>query len=545
MSTVPLPIRDATTLSERLVLVRLWAGAAAVAALAAGTIFNASPGLSWLMCVLVASMALIGIAREEGTAGHVAPPLALAVLVAVGMVLTARPELHAFSVLSMLVLLTVAIARSHPLRHAQAGPLALIALPAIVVLTCVAQAVRRAFETATALTGERALPLIRGIAIAIPVTGLFALLLSAADPTMAEWRESVERLFSSWDFIPRLIFFGGVLVLSLGALSYAVNGGDGKAVARGDRTPLIQLGEAERLIVLGTIAGLFTLFLTLQLRYLFGDVASIQGSGVTYAEWARQGFAELTVVATLCGGVMLGLALHAPAGAQRRRILILELIVIAETQVLLQSAFRRVLLYEEAYGFTTSRVYAQVYMVVVAASLLLLASELVRLPQARRLLGRAGALGVMALAAVSAWNHEAWIVRQNVERFALTQQLDMGYLACELSAGAVPELVRAATQVDPGTAHVTRGVIGERFAGRMNDAWYEWNVSRSRARRAIDAAGIVTSTGESSVATCKERWGTASPAAQGASSPSSRDDGHRAPAGDPGRVVLPSSDLSG
>ena len=508
MTSVPFAVPDASSRVGRAELVRLWVGAAAVASLATATIFDASVGLNWLLCVALAGAVLLAASYCEGTMAHVAPPVGLGWLVATGMVVTANEVLQAFSVIAVLLLLAVAIARSHPERHARAPLLTVAVLPVIVFAECIAQAVRRALDTASALTGQRAMPVLRGVAIALPITGLFALLLSSADPTMASWRESVEQMFSSWDFVPRTMFFAFVLVMSLGALGYAASVSTDKVTAApvAERKPFVQLGGAERLIVLGTIAGLFTLFLTLQLRYLFGDVASILGSGMTYAEWAQRGFAELTVVATLCGGVMLWLALNAPAGEQRRHILALELIVIGETQVLLQSAFRRVLLYEEAYGYTTSRVWAQAYMIVVAASLLLLAGELVRSPEARRLLARAGALGVMALVALSMWNHEAWIVRQNMERYAVSQKLDMRYLACDLSANAVPELLRLTSRADLPMAAQARTAVAERFAGRMNDSWYEWNAGRARARGAIESQNIIAAWPEPSTGVCHRKW---------------------------------------
>lgn len=258
-------------------------------------------------------------------------------------------------------------------------------------------------------------------------------------------------------------------------------------------------------MVLSTIAGLFTLFLTLQLSYLFGDVARAQGSGISYAEWARRGFAELTIVATLCGGVMLGLALIAPATRRRRRILIVELIVLGETQVLLHSAFRRVLLYEDAYGFTTTRLYGQAYMLVVAASLILLAHELLREPSARRLLGRAGALAVMGMAGLSVWNHEAWIVRQNVARHAVAGKHDMRYLACELSASAVPEVLHAANGLSGMTHQLVRDAIGQRFGSMPRDSWYEWNVGRSRAFKAM-VSGRIVPPPDSSARVCRSEW---------------------------------------
>jgi hypothetical protein len=413
--------------------------------------------------------------------------------------------LQVMSVLASLVLLAIAIARAQPASYAAAPLVKLAALPIVVFASCVAEAVRRATETVRALTNDRAVPWIRGLVLTLPIAGLFALLLSSVDPTLDAWRQDADRFFSSWHFLPRLVFFTLVLGLSLGALGSALRPSRAAPRESTDARPLVQLGETERLMVLSAIAGVFTLFLTLQLSYLFGDVARVQGSGVSYAEWARRGFAELTVVSTLCGGVIMALALLAPAVTRRRRILVVELVVLGETQVLLHSAFRRVLLYEDAYGFTTSRLYAQAYTLVVAASLVLLAHELLRQPNARRLLGRAGALALIGMASVGVWNHEAWIVRQNVAREARAGELDMRYLACELSARAVPEVLRAADRADGTSRELARLAISERFAGRR-DAWYEWNAGRARANQAIIAGGIAPRSVDSSTGVCSLEW---------------------------------------
>jgi uncharacterized protein DUF4153 len=505
MTTAPFALSDASSPAQRAILVRLWVSAALVAALSAGVIWEASPGINWLLCVGAASVALLAAAGAKGAVRHVAPPLALALVMAVGIASTASEQLHALSILTVLSLLAIAIARTHPARYARMRALELVATPAVVAVTCIVEATRRATETVRELTNDRAVPLIRGVVITLPIAGLFALLLSSVDPTLSAWRDEVERLLSSWHFIPRLVFFGVVLGLSLGALGYALSPSQGESRSSAETKPLLQLGETERLMVLSAIAGLFTLFLTLQLSYLFGDVARAQGSGISYAEWARRGFAELTIVATLCGGVMLGLALIAPATRRRRRILILELIVLGETQVLLHSAFRRVLLYEDAYGFTTTRLYAQAYMLVVAASLVLLAHELLREPSARRLLARAGALAIMGLAGLSMWNHEAWIVRQNVARHAMSGKLDMRYLACELSASAVPEVLHAAKAASGMTHQLAREAIGQRFGRMPRDSWYEWNVGRSRAFNVM-VSGRIVPPPDPSARVCRSEW---------------------------------------
>ncbi|HJU68518.1 MAG TPA: DUF4173 domain-containing protein [Gemmatimonadaceae bacterium] len=497
---------DASASTQRALLGKLWVSSALVAGLSTAVLWEAVPGINWLMCVLAATVALMASASDARALGRIAPPLALAVLTAMGIVFAASEPLQAIAILAVLILLAIAIARAKPGRYDRAWAIELLALPFVVFVTCVAEATRRATETARELTNDRAVSVIRGAALTLPIAGLFALLLSSVDPTLAAWRDELERVLSTWHFVPRLVFFAVVFGLSLGAVGYAARPSIGAERAQPEMKPLVQLGETERLMVLSAIAGVFTLFLTLQVSYLFGDVPRVQGSGVSYAEWARRGFGELTVVATLCGGVIMGLALLAPASRRRRRILIVELIVLGETQVLLHSAFRRVLLYEGAYGFTTSRLYAQAYMLVVAASLVLLAHELLGRPSARRLLGRAGALALIALASVSMWNHEAWIVRQNVARHADTGKLDLRYLACDLSARAVPEVLRAAERVGGANQAMARTAIGERFMSVMDDAWYEWNAGRSRARDAIATAGLVGPGPDPSTRVCARKW---------------------------------------
>jgi hypothetical protein len=368
MTTMSLTSADTAAHVERAALGRLWLFAASTAACASALIFDARVGINWLLCVMVASVALYDAARRDDLERALVPPLALALLVTLGMSITASEPLQALGVMSVVLLIAVAIARSRVRRHASMPMPALVLLPVTTGLQVVSESVQTVMATAREATGERSVPVVRGILLAVPVAVVFALLLSAADPTLDAWREAIGAALESLDFLPRLVFFGLVLGLGLGALSYVTRARPSDVPYRGRLTTAgLRLGESERLIVLATIATLFTLFLTLQLSYLFGDVASARGTGVTYAEWARRGFAELAVVATLCGAILLFLALHAPSERHRRVIFALELIVIGETQVLLQSAFRRVLLYEEAYGFTTARVGAQAFMIVARA----------------------------------------------------------------------------------------------------------------------------------------------------------------------------------
>src|SRR6185503_3693677 len=194
--------------------------------------------------------------------------------------------------------------------------------------------------------------------------------------------------------------------------------------------PPPRLGDTERLVVLGAIGTLFATFLLLQLSYLFGNAPVTRGSGVTFAEYARRGFGELTTVATLCTLLLAALDRWA-----------VRVAVVVEVEVLLISALRRLWLYESAYGFTTARLYAHVYMVAVAVFLGLLGWGLCRGLRPGWLTRRAAAIAAVTMTILVYWNHEAWIVRQNVGRFHQTGQLDTAYLVWGLSPDAAPTLV--------------------------------------------------------------------------------------------------------
>jgi hypothetical protein len=92
------------------------------------------------------------------------------------------------------------------------------------------------------------------------------------------------------------------------------------------------------------------------------------------------------------------------------------------------------------------------------------------------------------------WNHEAWIVRQNVGRFLRTHQLDTSYLVWGLSPNAAPALVRAIPELPPILAESVRDGLGQRYGKTPHGApcrWFEWNRGRERAAAALRADGIV------------------------------------------------------
>jgi hypothetical protein len=165
----------------------------------------------------------------------------------------------------------------------------------------------------------------------------------------------------------------------------------------------------------------------------------------------------------------------------------LTLAVIAAVLLLLGSAFRRVWLYEEAYGFTTARLYAQFYMGAVAAGLFMLSLEVIGEFNPGRVFRRALAAATILFIGLVYWNHEGWIAARNLERFGSTGKLDVAYLTRDLSLNAVPAIAQRLPSLPDSIRGEVQRAVQEQLARRKEAKerrWFEWNLASSRARKA-------------------------------------------------------------
>ncbi len=473
-------------------LIVLWLSALVSAALGAWVLFDGAWGVN---TVVWATVAMIGLLLCAAGGAGVSPALALAATLGVAIAgvtaLTANGTLHGWTALALVVLLAVTSKLAEDGRSERIGWSFIVRSPLSAAVRFLGEAMRRTAHLAGRMAAERSQGWMRGALLALPVVVVFGLLLANADPVFATLRRSLEEVLRRWDFLPRLTFFGVLFVASLGAGGLALRGSTASSPIS-PPPPCPCLGRTERLVVLGAVAGLFGVFLLLQLTYLFGNAPAVAGSGITFAEYARRGFNELTIVATLCALLLMALDRHAQRGGREGAVRRVAWALVAETLLLLVSAFRRVWLYEDAYGFTTTRLYAQTYMIVMALVLLRLAWELRAVVDTRRLARWAAALGVLAFVTLGYWNHEAWIVRTNVERGVRTGVMDATYLVRGLSLDAVPALVRAQGSAPEPVAGPLRDALRARYTGvRVRDCrWFEWNLRQAQAAHALEAAGL-------------------------------------------------------
>lgn len=483
-------------------LARVWISAAIVATIGTAVLYQAKPGLNFVIWTAAASVGLLSVRRITGAAARVLIlPLGFALLLAAGAAITADGALHGVIVLMVASLLGLAtlLAASTP-RADEYGPTYILAAPFRALGHTIVGAVHVCVATARVAGATRLNPALRGIVVAVPVVIVFALMFASADPVFARGRDAIAASFMSWELSPRAIFWSLLTLFTVGAYTVVAQGESpySRRVIPGRRTEAWRIGTTERVTVLGAVAAITWLFVLLQIAYLFGNPAAIVGSGVTFAEYARRGFGELALVATIAILLIVASENLAVPTAQTSRpprlIRASALALLAAVIGVLISAVHRVALYEAAYGYTTARLYAQAYMAMILLVLVLLGRELMRVFNTAHLARGIMATALATVAILLYWNTDAWIAQRNLDRFATTGKVDIHYLAAGLSPDAYPTLVRAL----PKLPQPTRAELGQQLtvAGswrlRGVDEWYEWNLRRHDARDALTRLRLST-----------------------------------------------------
>jgi hypothetical protein len=320
-------------------------------------------------------------------------------------------------------------------------------------------------------------PAVRGALLGGFLVVPFAALFVAADAAFAELGGRIPS--PALDSVPVRVFVFGLVLLAALGLALAARRPPELATPR--KWP--RLAPVEWAIPLVLLVLLFVAFVVVQLTVLFGGHDHVLATaGLTYAEYAREGFWELLAAAGLTLLVVGAAALVAdtPGRAQRLllRVLLGSLCVL--TLVVVASALHRLRLYEDAFGLTRLRLGAEASALWLggAFALVLVAG------MAERVRRRVPSLAVggtaAALVAFSLANPDGLIARRNVEHWQEAGRIDVDYLS-GLSADAVPELASLPEPLRTSALEL----LSEQLAD--DDPWSSANLGRSRARAALRA----------------------------------------------------------
>jgi hypothetical protein len=320
--------------------------------------------------------------------------------------------------------------------------------------------------------GARWIPAARGALLGSLLVVPFGALFWSADAAFAELGGSLP--------LPSLASAPGRTVVFLGVLIGAV----GLALAERRPDPRTSLPAMSRLtrwewtFPLVLLDLLFLVFVLVQATVLFGGHAHVlETAGLTYSEYARQGFWQLIAAASLTLAVVWTALRVAVVRTRTERLLLRGLVgcLCVLTLVVVASAIRRLHLYEDAFGLTRARLAAETFSVAVGALFVLVLVAGLAPAVRARFAAIAVAGGALGLVAFSLSNPDGRVAARNVERWRDTGQLDVAYVQ-GLSADAVPALAQLPEPL--------RGRVLAPYQLRVaaGEPWSSANRSRPKAR---------------------------------------------------------------
>jgi hypothetical protein len=350
-----------------------------------------------------------------------------------------------------------------------------------------ASLVRSTSAAAGSRNPARTAGLIRGLVVGGVLVAVFWALFASADRVFAR---ITRNLLPNWDFgmLPaRAVIFLFVALVTGAFVLAAVRGAPtwlGGMVSQLDKARF-RLGRVEWMAMLGLLNVLFLAFAAVQLVVLFqGHEHVLRTAGLTYAEYAREGFFQLLAATALTVAVVCFAWTRSRRESRADHIVMKALLglLCALTLVIVASALRRLGLYEDAFGFTRDRLAAHAVALWLGGVVLamLVAGAVGR---TRWLFPAVTALTALAFLGFTAVNPDGAIARRNLERYAQTGKIDQDYLT-HLSADAIPVLVE---HKDP-----VAGWVLQNYQNPLPDSepWSSANLSRINARHVVAQNGV-------------------------------------------------------
>lgn len=349
--------------------------------------------------------------------------------------------------------------------------------------------IRPLFQTLANLFSWRS-PVVKGILMAIPVLIVFLLLFSSADLIFQKYVSDLINIDIESETIFRSILVLIATLVYIGAYSYSFQEKKNQIAAR-QNSQNHSIGHIESSILLGSVNVLFFIFILVQLTYLFGGESNISAQGFTYAEYARRGFFELIAVAVISLLLLLTTEKYAIKKETSHALgfKVLSTVLVVQVILIMASAFTRLSLYEEAYGFTTLRLYSHAFIILLAIIFCLLLYKIYKDKRENAFAFRVFISITLFLAVMNFLNPDAFIARRNIERFAATGKLDTYYLS-RLSDDAIPDTIKI---LNISNEDLKKSFAREIYWHAQNSdspyfsKWQSLNLSRMRADKILNS----------------------------------------------------------
>lgn len=326
-----------------------------------------------------------------------------------------------------------------------------------------------------------------GILISIPVLMVVLKLLISADTQFERLLGAIPDWFNVLDAEGMVRFFAIVFfTFAFFGFLQALFNKQIKVLKQQADTEKFKLDPIITATVLILINIVYVLFTIVQFKYFFGGALQ---DDLTYAEYARKGFFELLFVTMINLSItVLVLTFVDRASLTMKRLTqIMLTLLVFSSSVMLSSAFIRLSMYEEAYGFTLTRVLAHSFMLFLV---IIFAYTLVKIwIEKLSLVHFYFISSLIYYTGITLVDLDKIVVKENINRYEVTGKIDVHYLN-SLSSTGVLGLIDLYNK-DENIAGL-HSILLERKKEALSDShpWQSYNLKREQATNELKKLDI-------------------------------------------------------
>ncbi|MEW8957185.1 DUF4153 domain-containing protein, partial [Clostridium sp.] len=279
----------------------------------------------------------------------------------------------------------------------------------------------------------------KGLFISIPVIFILTLLLSSADSVFAFYLKNITKTFEHLDMFNiskfiTLVLFSLYIFGFIWSLRY-------KNLASNNMNVKKTFHPVTIITISIVVTLLYLIFTKVQFTYLYGGNHEFIPGGLSYAEYARQGFFQLIFIALINALGIVVIKVKTMSITEKYNSILNSILSVITllTFNMLFSAFYKMRLYIDAFAYTRLRVLVSIFLVFLAISLVML---LVYIWKNFNILKFVVTLGLLFYMGINFFNIDKFIAEKNIEIYSKGGNAGIEYLT-QLSYDAMDPIKKA------------------------------------------------------------------------------------------------------
>ncbi|MBP9732512.1 MAG: DUF4173 domain-containing protein [Candidatus Magasanikbacteria bacterium] len=334
---------------------------------------------------------------------------------------------------------------------------------------------------------EKSRLVIIGIIISLPLIIFFTALLMSAD---ADFRDVLVSLFRrvsvfvdahTWLHIFKII----ILWLLFSSLFFVITRLDHEVQEK------ILKVEKFNSTIIGTVVTminiLFASFVIVQFTHLFGSYEYVRVNSIIFSEYARQGFNQLIMVSVSALLVFFVTYRSLVFHGMSRLLRISQAVFLVQVGVIALSAFNRINLYEQAYGYTIKRLLVEWFSVTLMVMVVVMAIAVLLRQSFRNVVYTQAVVLLLAISSLPLMRIEYRVAYNNIERFTtgVSKEIDFEYIQ-SLSDAVFPALglladANVVEKMDTYQVVHIKNILGEFKTKNKDRAFVEQTIHRNKS----------------------------------------------------------------